>query len=135
MMAPGAMSFSASLRAVATRNANRNSAALMTTVATRRPILNGTPNEPTLLAHNVDSAVVPSTPTPPIPSRIRLRTRDFSGFGRSLRGTCHAVFIAYWLADDPDDEPAGAATYVLWVLELRADDRELAQSGVDDPVL
>jgi hypothetical protein len=37
--------------------------------------------------------------------------------------------------DDPDDEPAGAATDVLWVLELRADDRELAESGVDDPVL
>ena len=47
---------------------------------------------------SVVTNVVIKMPTPAVPSRTRLRTRARIGFGRRLRGTAQAMFIAFWVA-------------------------------------
>ncbi len=75
-----------------------NTAALTATEATSTSTRTTAPSEPALLAPRVDSTVVPSTASPAVASSSRLRPRALNGLGRLLRGTAHAVFIAYCTA-------------------------------------
>jgi len=79
------------------RNAEMNAPAFTATEATNTRTFNPTPSAPPPLP-NADNTVVPNNAKPTVPSSSRLRPRALNGFGRLLRGTVHAVFIAFCAA-------------------------------------
>jgi hypothetical protein len=76
---------------------------LIAIVATTITILPTAPKSPTARP-TADSTVAAIAADPSTSRSSRLRTRDRTGSGRTLRGTAHTVFIAFWMAW-PTPEP------------------------------
>ena len=126
-----------------------NTAALTTTAASvtssaTHPV-NRAPSAPAL-PPSADRIVVARTAMPAVPMSSRLRRRAFTGLGRRLRGTdqrdVHRVLQRLRDAEGAvqrdqaaDDDGRAAALETLRVAQLVADDRELAQRRVEDPLL
>lgn len=88
---------------VVVRKATSRIAVLMPTVATTMPARPSAPKSSTArptAARTV--AVIAADPSTSNSSRLRIRDRK--GSGRTLRGTAHTVFIAFWTAC-PTPEP------------------------------
>lgn len=75
----------------------------MAMVAATMPARPNAPKSPTARP-TADSTVAATAAEPSTSRSNRLRIRDRNGSGRTLRGTAHTVFIAFWMAC-PTPEP------------------------------
>ena len=108
MNAPGAALRQLCRRAAATRKSRVSSSPITSTVPIR--ISHGSvafsrAAEDLVLLASTESTEIVITAAPAVITSSRLLSRSRIGLGRLLRGTDHAVFIAFWIAVPRPSEP------------------------------
>ena len=98
MTAPGTTSRVVSRRAVASLKTKTKMPALSTERHDQQHDLSTGPDGAAPLPLSADSTVVPMQGQAGGGQQDQTRPRPLNGLGRVLRGTAHAVFMAYWAA-------------------------------------